>query len=168
MCRVGRSVEPRADARCRYYQRTRSARDSGAEYCSAAWDSAWRERAADARGHARCHGDERRDARHDTRPVGSTAPGDAAHSFVLRRWPDATPAGERQGPRDALRARARRNCQISARPPDVRPQFSTRSGHRRVYARDGRAIPRRDSAGRNASRRNGTAAAAAGTEPGAR
>ena len=154
---VGRSVEPRADARRRRrpHQWPRSARDSGAAYCGAAGNPARRERAADAHGHARCHGDERRDARHRHRSVGSTTPGNAAHPFVLRRWTDAARAGECEGPRDSIRARAGRHGQISARSPDVRPQVSTQSRHRRVHAREGRPVPRRDPSGRNASWRNG-------------
>ena len=89
-------------------------------------------------------------------------------SFVLRRRADAAGAGEREGPRDSVRARAGRHGQIPARPPDVRPRGSARARHRRVHAGRGRAVPRRDSAGRDASRRNGAAAAAAGPESGAR
>ena len=71
----------------------------------AAGNAPWCEGAAGAHGHARCHGDERRHARHDPAPVGRTAPGDAAHPFVRRRWPDAARPGEREGPRDSLGAR---------------------------------------------------------------
>ena len=144
------------------------ARDSGAAYRDAAGNAAWRERAADAHGHARRHGDERRHARHDPAPVGSTAPGNAAHPVVLRRRADAARAREREGPRDSLRARARRHGQVPARSPDVRPQVSTRSRHRRVHARQGRPVPRGDPPGRDASRRNGAAAPAAGPESGTR
>ena len=167
---IGRSVESRADAkrgRSRP-QRPRSARDSGAAHRDAAGSSAWRHRAAGAHGNARCHGDERRHARHDPAPVGSPAPGNAAHPVVLRRRADAARAREREGPRDSIRARAGRHSQIPARSPDVRPQVPTQSRHRRVHARQGRAVPRRDPPGRDASWRNGAAPPAAGPESGTR
>ena len=162
---VIRSVEFRADPRRhRYLQWSRPARDTGATHRDVVGHSARCERAADACGHARCPGDERRDARHHSSPMGVTAPGNEAHPFVLRRRAHAARARKREGPGDSLRARAGRHSQISSRSPDIRPQISTQPGHRRVYASQGRAVPCGDPSGRNASRRNGAAAPAAGPE----